>query len=298
MNRRNRATPRWAFALILCAACEPPPPEVPQACQIVRANIPLSRDVRETSGLVLSRQSPGLFWTHNDSGNEPHLFLLDSAGTLRGRVRVIGIEPRDWEDLATGPCDAGTCLFIGDIGDNPERRDSISIYVVPEPVPTDSVTTAVTRYNVRYPDRAQDAEAMFVVPTGDIYLVTKGRRDSVALYRLPKHAQVPDTLVTLEKVRSLWPRPSRGFDRVTGATTSRDGARVAIRSYGAIYLFATDSLLRNGAPLVTYDLRPLRERQGEGIALGDNGQVWLTSEGKGGGAVPALSQLTCALPAT
>jgi hypothetical protein len=291
----KRWAPFWGTSVAILTACQQAVPEGPQACQVVRTNVPISREVFESSGLVMSRNTPGRFWTHNDSGNEPWLFLIDSSGALQGRVRIAGIDPLDWEDLAAGPCDSGNCLFIGDIGDNPGRRDSISIYVVPEPAPTDSATQPVSRFNLRYPDRAQDAEAMFVLPTGDIYIVTKGRRDSVALYRLPKSAQQPNTLATLERVRALWPRAS-GANRATGATTSIDGRWVAIRSYTALYVFAADSLLGTGRPSVIQDLEPLRERQGESIAISDQGKVWLTSEAGGRDQLPVLSELSCILP--
>src|SRR5688500_17838526 len=38
------------------------------------------RAVRESSGLVASRREPGLFWTHNDSGDGPLVYAFDRAG--------------------------------------------------------------------------------------------------------------------------------------------------------------------------------------------------------------------------
>jgi hypothetical protein len=45
-------------------------------------------EIPEASGLAVSRRDPGLLWSHNDSGNAAVLFALDTAGTLRGHVRV------------------------------------------------------------------------------------------------------------------------------------------------------------------------------------------------------------------
>jgi hypothetical protein len=57
----------------------------------------------EASGLALSRRSPGLLWSMNDSGDTT-LYALSTTGELRGRVRVTGATIRDWEDVSTGSC--------------------------------------------------------------------------------------------------------------------------------------------------------------------------------------------------
>ena len=43
-----------------------------------------------------------------------------------------------------------------------------------------------------------------------------------------------------------------------------------------------------------FDVRKLDEPQGEGVALGDDGTVYLT--GEGGGRVGSFGQIACALP--
>src|SRR5437764_643295 len=47
-----------------------------------------SREVTESSGIVASRRNPGLFWTHNDSGDGPFVYAFDRAGRARGVWRV------------------------------------------------------------------------------------------------------------------------------------------------------------------------------------------------------------------
>src|ERR1700741_1476633 len=44
--------------------------------------------VNESSGLIASRTNPGLYWTHNDSGDGPNLYALDEYGAHRGTWRV------------------------------------------------------------------------------------------------------------------------------------------------------------------------------------------------------------------
>ena len=260
----------------------------------VRHELPVA--LRETSGLTWSRNGKPFLWTHNDSGNEPILYAIDTTGELLGQVTVTGGLLVDWEDIAAGPCDAKTCLFIADIGDNARARAMIAIYVVPEPAPDAGKTDSAIALFARYPEGAQDAEAIFVLPEGDIYLVTKGRQAGIALYRLPKTAQRPGNVATLERVRSLWPQPHRERDRVTGAAASPDGNWVAIRTYRTLFLFPTQQLIGKGEASPTrFDLSPLKERQGESVALSNSGQVWLTSEAERRRDRPAMTQLKCRL---
>ena len=294
---QRRVLSLMALAASACAA-KPAPAFVSAECSAAGPTRTLPVAIRETSGLSLSRSHPGILWTHNDSGNEPLLYALDTAGMLAGTVRVRGANLVDWEDMAAGPCDSGSCLFIADIGDNGGKRESVSIYMVPEPSPADSVTAPATRFSVRYPDRPRDAEAMFVLPNGDLYIVSKGRRDSIALFRYAKEIQRADSTVTLERVRDLWPRPKSGYDRVTGATITPDGRHVAIRSYGSMFVFTSDGLLTGAAPVLTVDLKPLREPQGESVAVSDSGHVWLTSEAGDKRNPPMMRELSCRIGGT
>ena len=269
------------------------PAEVCEAAN-VRRELPVA--IRETSGLTWSRGSKRFLWTHNDSGNEPVVYAVDTTGALLGQVTVAGASLVDWEDIAAGPCDGKTCLFIADIGDNARARAMIAIYVVPEPAPDAKRTDSATVLFAKYPEGAQDAEGIFVLPDGDLYLVTKGRQAGIALYRFPKSSQRPGSGATLERVRALWPEPRTERDRVTGAAASPDGRWVAIRTYRTLFLFPTQQLIGNGeVSPARFDLSPLKERQGESVALADNGEVWMTTEAERRRDRPALTQLRCRL---
>src|SRR5206468_2956607 len=90
--------------------------------------------VREASALAASRRAPGVYWTLNDSGNEPLLFAFDASGRNLGTFRVDGARNVDWEALQVGPRrDGGFALYIGDSGDNDRIRRESAIYRVPEP---------------------------------------------------------------------------------------------------------------------------------------------------------------------
>ncbi len=253
--------------------------------------------VRESSGVDAGRERPAVLWTHNDSGDGPRLVAVDTLGALLGVVEVTGAAAFDWEDLATGPCDGGgSCLWIGDIGNNHRNRDTVSIYSVPEPRPGDRATARAVRFSVRYPDRAWDAEALFVLPGPRLYVVTKGIDHPVTVYRYPG-APTPDTLVTLQEVQRLSAGPVALPDQVTAAVATPDGRWVAVRTYTALQLYRVggDGRLTPALDSAGVDLSPLAEPQGEGLGYGGHGRFYLTSE-RGLDTVAPLSRLRCVLP--
>jgi hypothetical protein len=284
----------WLGATRLVSQPLGSPAPADEVCRLQGAAAALSTELRETSGLAKGRRNPALLWTHNDSGNDPVLFGLDSAGTIVARVALQDALNEDWEDLEAGPCQDGHCLYVGDIGDNRALRTSITIYVVPEPSPGSTDVRPLRRLSARYPAGPQDAEALFVLPDGGVHIVTKGRHGDIALYRYPS---APATgVVTLERVRTLLPQPRSQLDRVTSATASPNGQWVAVRTYRTLYLYETRALLSGSGPdALRFDLTPLREKQGEAVTFTDGGEMWLTSEAERKRDQPAMAKLVCAL---
>lgn len=288
----------FTFPLLLLTACDAQRPEPPalqaQACRTIDAGTALPGVVRETSGLAVSSDATVL-WTHNDRGHDPVLYAVADNGGLRSTVVVDGTVPVDWEDIEAAPCASGRCLYIADIGDNDQVRDHVTIYEVTEPAPGDERVIA-RAMRARYPDGARNAEAMFMLPGGDVYIVTKGDDSPPAIYRFPAGMRARQDVV-LERVRSSMAQPRQRRDYITGAAATPDGRWVAIRTYGALHIHAAAALLSGtGSEPITVDLTPLGEPQGEGVAIGDDGTVWLSSEAEGGGALPRLARLSCTLP--
>jgi hypothetical protein len=263
-------------------------------CRITDKMRPLPEEIRETSGLARSLRDSNLFWTHNDSGAEPMLFTVSSRGAVTGRVRVTGAALTDWEDLDAGRCGGGTCLYVGDIGDNNAARASITVYRIPEPSSSASSTEPATVLEARFPDRPQDAEAFFVLPSGEMFLITKGRHGPIELYRLPAFGSPRG--VPLTHVRTMGPKPANAADRVTGAAASPDGRWVAVRTYRTLKLYRAHDLVGHGQLAErSFDLVPLGEPKGESVVMGDDGSVWMTSEARGKRGLPSWSRLHCSL---
>ncbi|HAB15591.1 MAG TPA: hypothetical protein PLX89_04000 [Verrucomicrobiota bacterium] len=217
---------------------ERPPAELkPYASLASRASI-------EPSGMVKSRLWPDLFWTLNDSGDEPRIFPVHKDGSIyRGEdhealdgIRIPDAVNVDWEDLATD--DEGH-LIIGDIGnrDSNNRRD-FCLYFVQEPHPGTARISVLKKVFFRYPDQTAwpspvrnfDSEAIFFAH-GKVYLLTKHRSDQhTKLYRFDSLKPFEMNVLTLLDEFDV-----RG--QVTAADATPDGRQLAVLTYDAIWLF-------------------------------------------------------------
>jgi hypothetical protein len=269
----------------------------PTVCQVVSEAISLNEGLRETSGIAESRRTPGVYWSHNDSGRDPDLFAVGADGRHLGKMRVTGATNTDWEDIASGPCPGGgpACLYLADTGNHGKKRKHVSLWVFPEPDPGVATTAPAVEYRAHFPGQPTDIEALAVLPDGRILLVSKGNNDPVKLFRWPTPLRAGLEPV-LEEVRLLEAKPEQVGDRVTGASATPDGKWVAVRSYAALALYRTADLLGTGRPTVQFDLDPLAEPQGEAVSLSNDGNVVLTSEGPGKHLPGTISRLHCLLP--
>jgi hypothetical protein len=254
--------------------------------------VPLA-GLAEASGLASSRRAPGRLWTHNDSG-QPILFALDSKGAITGELQVTGAKVEDWESIEVGPCGTGSCLYIGDIGDNDAARKRITIYRVPEPERPGGTAAVSDVFHATYPDGAHDAEALFFA--GDrLHIVTKGDTGPVALYRFPRELQA-NTTMKLERVGAPAPKTDAAA-RITDGSVSPDGQWVVLRSKSALTFYrASDVLAGQWKVAGTVDLTSLNEPQGEGVALGADNTVFLAGEGGGKGQPGTFMRLSCPAP--
>jgi hypothetical protein len=284
---------RTACVSALLAACSVPGPgDCVDAARM--GELPARLD--EASGIALSRRDPGVIWAHNDSEGTATLYALDRAGRLLAEIELSDAgRQSDWEDIAAGPCPAGDCLYIGDIGDNLHDRDDRAILRMVEPRIDEPHAGSVERFPVRYPDGPVDAEALFVMPDTSVYIVTKGRRQGVTLYRYPPPLRQHERVV-LEHVQQLSESVTQLADLVTAADASPDGRHIVMRTYSSVALFRFDAdtlarLFDTGS-----DITGLGEPQGEGVAIAGADTVLLATEAGPARARPFLSRVRCPAP--
>ena len=311
-------------------------------CAIDGSLVQLQR-VPEASGVAFSQRTPGVVWTHNDS-KKPIVWALSDKGAVLGSVHVTGAGIVNWEDIAVAPCPGGSCLYIGDIGDNLASRSSITIYRTPEPAPNARATDQVETMYAKYPDRPRDAEALIVLPKGDMFVVTKGEDGPSYVYRIPTPFRNGET-VTLEwighvestggvasegpkteqkhgkgsksgkngihdesdksgkpskhakKQKEVVAGRSKRGDRVTGGNASPDGRWVVLRTHTYVSFFAADEFVTGTARQVfRFDLTALKETQGEGVAIANDGSMLLVGEGGGKHQPGTFARGSCTLP--
>jgi hypothetical protein len=246
------------------------------------------RSIKEASALAASRQFPGIYWTLNDSGNDPYLFAFDEQGRSRGTFKVDGADNLDWEALQIGPGrDGGFALYVGDTGDNDGVRRDSTIYRVPEPQPLPPQsgrpraqnTARAEAFKITFPGESRDTEAMIVHPaTGQIYLLSKESGNS-RVFRVPMPLSAGQT-ARLEQVArlDLSILRARG-ELVTDATITPDARRVAVRTNTSALEFD----VADGEPLENIWSRTPRVArlddgpQGEGMTYRVDGQALMTT---------------------
>lgn len=218
--------------------------------------------LEEISGLAKSASNENLWWVHNDSGDEPRIFAVDSTGAIRAHplqrkqyamdvgadssekpiwpgVGLGAAAHTDYEDIAA----TDSVLYVGDVGNNFSHRRDLGIYVVPEPTPLTQRTRPIKFIPIAYPDQTGypgeiphfDAEALFV-SHGQLHLLTKRRSEDggltsgTTLYRLDtEHPHRINTLARVGETSNI-PAPTAG-------ALSPSGDRLAVLSYESVWIF-------------------------------------------------------------
>lgn len=232
----------------------------------------------ELSGLVASRSHAGMFWTHNDSGDEARIFLLDSTAQLRGTFYLEGIKAIDMEDIAWHTIAGKQYLLLGDIGDNLQKRSSITLYLFEEPEIQDGKVTytipasAIRSINLHYPDYPHDAEAFFIDPIDQqLYLITK-RDFRAQVYTAAIFDAAPKKSYLLEQIGSL------PFTFVTAADISTNAEAVMMKNLTQIFYWKRSegmdlkTLFKQDYRVLPYQPEP----QGEALCFSRSGSHFFT----------------------
>ncbi len=204
--------------LCLCIAFS-----VPLSAQRKRTKLPA--ELSEASGLFIA--GPDSLWWHNDSDGKASLFLTDGNGRLIAGVPIPCAINKDWEDLSA---DWNGRLYIGDFGNNANRRKDLCIYIF------DSAANTTDSILFSYPDQMEfppppsraafDMEAFFWW-NDTLHLFSKNRLlkgDYITRhYTLPAQpgryaATLVDSVLLPKRV-------------VTAAAIRPDGGQVALLSY-------------------------------------------------------------------
>ncbi|PSL05316.1 hypothetical protein CLV30_104182 [Haloactinopolyspora alba] len=251
----------------------------------------LSSDVVvEVSGTAASGRVPGLYYVVGDEPGTSSVAVVRADGTPVTTLEIRGMDARNAEALAVGPCGDGSaagCLYVGDIGDH-VGRDDVVVHRVPEPdltePPTSPVDSDVLRYT--YPDGPTDAEALLVDGQGRPLIISKAAfdRDSgeTGPTRLYRGETGGGTLEAVGTVRL--PEPEDGLlagfvgNVVTGASAA-DG-RVLLRTYDEVLEFRAGAADADVAGFPGWPVRRVPDGglvQAESVAYRADGCGYLTT---------------------
>lgn len=246
----------------------------------------LPKDLKEVSGTEIVPKSD-LIWMINDGGNKPELYGLDEKGKIQKEI-YIKAKNHDWEDLTSD--EKGT-IYIGDFGNNLNRRKNLSIIIV-EHNELDEKNAEVDEIEFEYPNQHKfppkkknrffDTESFFYFK-GSLYLFTKSRvkykYGKTTLYKIPaKEGKYTAEIVgEYENCNDLecW---------ITSADISADGKKVALLSQKNVLIF-TDFKGDNFLSGKVQKIELTHRSQKEGICFKDNNSLLITDEkahGEGG----------------
>ena len=292
----------WILTLPVCGTAQPA-----DDARLTRVGNVMHPPIDEMSGIVKSPQFENVWWVHNDSGDEPRLFAIDSTGAVplapwrRDEYAVgAGLDTTDrspWPGLHLGAAAhvdyediavEDSILYLADIGNNGNARRDLGIYVIREPYVYARRTRPIEHIPVAYPDQETfpaadwhfDAESLFV-DDGTLYVLTKHREGQqigalepgTKLYRLDGERTHEVNVLTLVDRHETIPAP-------TAAALSPSGDRLAVLCTTDVWLFsrpdAGDRWLSTEPRRL--DLSAERLRQAEGVTWDGSHTLRITNE--------------------
>jgi len=187
----------------------------------------LPEEAHESSGLLLRG---GMLITHNDSGNEPVLYELDTlSAQVRRRIRVLGVSNTDWEDLA----EDDQYIYVADTGNNLGTRQDLKVLRIAKSQFDAGEVVGAEIIAFRYEDQTEfvdtgnsdwDAEALVVYGDSLLLFTKQWKSGGTVAYSLPK---TPGTY----RARRLARYPVRGL--VTAAAPAFGGEGLVLLGYSA-----------------------------------------------------------------
>ena len=185
--------------------------------------------------------SDSVYYVHNDSDNEPVVFVTDAEASVVGTIRISGIQATDWEAIAGARLNGVAHIVIADIGNNDLQRNDLRLQVVEEPDlnalnPGFEIEVSSREVGVSYADGSSpDAEALFIDGDNDtVVVVTKNTQNTTeqSIWRGSLSTGLIESNLVLEFLGVI-PLPDQSVvNAVTDIDIHPDGRQVAVLTYG------------------------------------------------------------------
>jgi hypothetical protein len=202
----------------------------------------LPENLKEISGISYSSNSK-LIWTLEDSGNENKIYALNSNGKIENEFTINQTDNNDWEDITS---DRNGNIYIGDFGNNDNKRKNLCIYKINKSFI--KIENAIPAYKVSfyYPEQTEfppkkkalffDCEAFFEYQNY-FYLFTKNRskdfEGTTFMYKIPNQAgnhkaELMGKFTTCNQYNTC---------AITSAAISPDEKKIVLLSHSKVWLF-------------------------------------------------------------
>ncbi|MCA9133299.1 MAG: hypothetical protein KDA45_09100 [Planctomycetales bacterium] len=236
--------------------------------------------LRESSGLAEVRGQE--LWSHNDSGDEPRLFVFGQDGSALGEVHLPEAEAVDWEDMCSFTRDGRQYVAVGDVGDNGATRRYVVLYVIEVPPrapaaqpPAIIQLPLAARVEVTYPDGPVNCEALAYDPRKQVFVLATKELLTCRLFEVDARRLQGTQRLQARQVSQIT------LPLVTGGDISPDGQLMVLSTYGPGCLIQRGSdgnwqtATESGWQMFELPAR----RQGESICFSQDGRrLWLSSE--------------------
>ena len=232
----------WGGLLNSCA--QEPIPQNPRLKVICK----LPSKLNENSGLAYYGGQQ--VWIIEDNGNRDEIYAVNFNGELVKSFSVKNGQNQDWEDLAQ---DESGRLFIGDFGNNDNKRKDLAIYLLPSPEEEKGEKIKAKKIEFNYPEqkefppsakeRLYDAEAFFY-HQGYFYLFTKNRTKPFSGESLVYRVEVKEGKQEAKLLGVLTTCTTERFCKITSAALSPSGKRLVLMGYGKMWLINNPNMDR------------------------------------------------------
>ncbi len=184
----------------------------------------LPKKLKEASAIAYDSKRD-LYWTIQDSNNDPILYALDENGKIRHETKLFNIKNKDWEDLIID--EAGN-FYIGDFGNNDFDRNEYYIYKIEaNTIMKEQAYATVITFKLQG-KKEKDFEA-FILKGKHFYLFSKEKKKTVVYYipnHIGKHKAIKVTSYLFGKKKD---------HQITSATISKDQKTVFLLNHSKFW---------------------------------------------------------------
>jgi len=238
--------------------------------------------LKEASAVEVVKNSD-LAWVIEDSGNKNIVYGLNSEGKIAHEITIENAKNTDWEDLTS---DENGNLYIGDFGNNDNKRKDLCIYKIDASNLKDNTANATSKISFYYPNQEEfppkkselvyDSESFFEYK-GNFYIFSKNRSKgfdgTVLVYKIPNKAGNHKA----EYLGQFISCDSYQKCAITSADISPDGTKIVLLSANKIWVlsdYKSDDFL--SGKMEMFELNDVTQK--EGICFKDRKSLLIVDE--------------------